>query len=387
MAGCNETHFDTRAVRIRVVSPDSVLVLPLEGIPVVLRNQTANNAQTVVTDREGQASFTITPGACSVGFSHKVTQDMKEYTLSGGLADLYVELGKEALSLEIPFTLGTVPRLVIEELYFGGCLKPDGKSVYTSDQYLSIANNSADTLYLDGLCIGQAAPFTTASPAGWMQYTDMSEIPLTMMCWQFPGGGTDYPLLPGQRQIVATNAVDHTSGPSGVAASLDLSHADWAFWNPLLTASKISAGVMPLNLVWHTSGTAYGLTVSGPTVLLFLPQSDMAAWAASGEHVRTEPGTTSKLLYLHIPAGWVIDLANFVSQASTTANSRLPFTMDPFPGAAGPTGTGNAWRRVSREEDGRIVWETGNGTLYDFRREIPSLKETSPAKPIKDDQP
>lgn len=375
MAGCTDNTFLTRTIRIQLIPEDSTVMVPLGGIPIVLTNQTISNVLTVVTDTEGCASFTIVPGSCSVSFSYKVTEGMLEYNLYGGYADLYVEPGEEEIDLEVPFALNISPQLVIEEVYFGGCLKPDGKSTYNTDQYLTIANNSARTIYLDSLCIGQAAPFTTSRPSSWMKYTDMKEIPLTMMCWQFPGTGTDYPLLPGERQIVATNAINHTAGPAGIPASLDLSHVEWAFWNASLKESKITAGVKPLNLIWHTSGTAFALTVSGPTILLFKPQSDMATWLTDASHVRTEPESTSRLQYLHIPAEWVVDAVNFVSLPTLIVNSRLPLRMDPSPGIAGPTGTGNAWRRYRDEKDGQIIWKTGSGTFYNFYEQQPSLKE------------
>lgn len=374
-AGCDEQVTNHRTLQIQLIQEDSTLVLPLDSVPVKLKNQTIGNTYTVKTDAEGRASLTVAPGSCTLSFAHKVTKGMTEYNINGGIADLYIEPGEQDIDLELPIYFNANPQLVIEELYFGGCLKPDGKQTYTTDQYLSIANNSEETLYLDGLCIGQAAPFTTSRPSSWMLHTDMTEIPLTMMCWQFPGGGTDYPLEPGQRQVVATNAIDHTAGEYGIPASLDLSHVEWAFWHASLTQSKITAGVRPLNMIWHGSGTAYSLTVSGPTVILFAPQSDMAAWIADASHIRKEPESTTKLTYLHIPAEWVIDMANYVSSPTLVVNSRLPLRMDPSPGVAGPTGTGMAWRRIQQKVNWQIVWKSGAGTEYCFISEPPSLKQ------------
>ncbi|WP_288205732.1 DUF4876 domain-containing protein [uncultured Parabacteroides sp.] len=376
-AGCSEVPFDSRVIHIRLVITDNTPEFPLNNIPIVIKNQTIGNSYTQATDIDGKADIKISPGICSVSFSHRLTKGMTTYNLSGGLASLTVEPGNQDLYLELPVSQTTAPQLVIEELYFSGCMRIDNKTHYTSDQYLAIANNSDQTVYLDGLCIAQAAPYTTAKPSNWMQLTDMKEIPLAMMCWQFPGNGTDNPLESGQRQIIATNAVDHTSGPAGVAASLNLSHVEWAFWNAALTSSQITAGVRPLNLVWHGSAKVYALTVSGPTILLFLPQSDMTAWVADNSHIGTEPETTSKLQYLYIPAEWVIDVANFVTSAVQTANSRIPLTMDPSPGLAGPTGSGFAWRREHRKEGNRTVWETGRGTSRDFSRQQPSMKDNS----------
>lgn len=375
LPGCTDQPFNTRTLHLRLVPEDNTVELPFGNIAVTLKNQTLSNSYTLATDAEGCVSFTIPPGSCTISLSHSLTIGLTTYTFSGGYADLYIEPGDEDMSLEIRVVLHAIPLLVIEELYFGGCRKPDGKSTYNTDQYLSIANNSQQTLYLDGLCIGQAAPFTTTKPSSWMQYTDMTEIPLTMMCWQFPGSGTDHPLLPGQRQIVATNAIDHTAGPSGIPASVDLSQVEWGFWNASLRDSKITAGVKPLDLIWHTSGTAYALTVGGPTLLLFMPQSDMAAWVSDAGHIRREPESTSKLQYLHIPADWVIDVANYVSSASLVVNSRLPFSMDPNPGIAGPSGSGNVWKRYYTKKDGQIIWKYGSGTLYNFWETTPSLKD------------
>lgn len=372
--GCNEQVVERRTLQIQLTREDSTLVLPLGDIPVEIKNQTVGNTYTVKTDAEGRASLTVAPGSCSLSFAHKVINNRTEYVINGGIADLYVEPGQQDIDLEVPINLLITPCLVIEELYFGGCLKPDGKQNYMTDQYLSIANNSEETLYLDGLCIGQVAPFTTLRPSSWMLHTDMTEIPLTMMCWQFPGSGTDYPLEPGQRQVVATNAIDHTAGEYGIPASLDLSHVEWAFWHASLTQSKITAGVRPLSMIWHGSGTAYSLTVSGPTVVLFSPQSDMAAWIADGSHIRKEPESTAKPTYLHIPAGWVVDMANYVSSPTLVVNSRLPLRMDPSPGIAGPTGRGIAWRRLRQKVNGRMEWKSGWGTFSCFDSETPSLK-------------
>ena len=54
-----------------------------------------------------------------------------------------------------------------------------------------------------------------------------------MMAWQFPGTGTDYPLQPGEETIIAINAINHMDIAS---QSVDLSKADFAFWDPLLTS-------------------------------------------------------------------------------------------------------------------------------------------------------
>lgn len=373
-AGCNDQPFNTGTIRIRLEMPEQQPGMTVDSIPVSITNQTTGVSYTSLTDRLGEASFELAAGVCRVYIHTTVTRGNMDYILSGGRTNLYFEGGGEALSLTLPLEVTAKGRLIIEELYFGGCLRPDGKTTYVADQYITVANNSDDIYYLDGLCIGQAGPTTTSRPSGWMLHTDMKEIPLFLMCWQFPGEGTDYPLLPGERQVIATQAIDHTAGIGGVPASLDLSRVEWAFWDSKLTGSKITAGVKPLRLVWRSSGSSYALTTNGPTLLLFRPESDIEAWASEPSHLRTEPNQPGKQLFLHIPASWVLDAPNFVSSESTVVNSRLPLAMDANPGIAGASGMGLAKHRKKLTTPDGSGWCDTNNTLADFEAATPSLK-------------
>lgn len=373
--GCNDHPFNTGTIHIRLEMPEDMTNMPLDSIPVVLTNQSTGTTYTAWTDSQGETTFEVAAGSCRIAVDATLnTQNNMDYLVRAGLSDLYFEADGEVLPITLPIEIIRKGRLVIKELYFSGCLRPDGKTTYTQDQYITIGNNSHDLYYLDGLCIGQAGPPTTSLPSGWMLNTDMKEIPLFMMCWQFPGSGTDYPLLPGEHIAIATQAIDHTTGSAAVPASLDLSRVEWAFWDSKLTGSKITAGVKPLRLVWRGSGTSYALTVSGPTVILFRPESDIVAWASDPSHLRPEPGKSAKLLYLHIPTAWVLDAPNFVSSEGTVVNSRLPITMDALPGIAGPTGSGLSKLRKKMMVPGNIGWWDTNTTLYDFMDIEPALK-------------
>lgn len=373
-AGCSDKHFNTGIIHIRLEMPDDLTDFSPDSIPVMLINQSTGTTYTTLTDSLGEATLEVATGSCRISVNTTLSKGNMDYILSAGLADLYFDGSGKILPLTLPVEIIPKGRLIFNELYFSGCLRPDGKTTYTQDQYISVANNSHDVYYLDGLCIGQVGPSTTSLPSGWMLNTDMKEIPLFMMCWQFPGNGTDYPLLPGEYQTIATQAIDHTAGEAGVPESLDLSKVDWAFWDSKLTGSKITAGVKPMRLVWRGSGSAYALTVSGPTMVLFRPEADMVAWASDVAHLRPEPGKSAKLLFLHIPAAWVLDAPNFVSSEGTVVNSRLPIVMDASPGIAGPTGSGLAKFRKKMMMPGNKGWWDTNDTSTDFGEAKPSLK-------------
>ncbi len=374
LVGCDDEHFKPGIMHVQLERPAGYADLSLADIPVVLYCQSQGTTYTVLTNAQGQATFELTAGIYVLSVHRENQIDNTDYILSGSVPGILFAADGESLSQTVPLEVSTRGRLLISEFYFSGCLRADGKSQYYRDQYITLANNADEVIYLDGLCIGSVAPSTTINPSSWMLLTEMKELPLFLMCWEFPGTGTDYPLQPGEQQTVAINAINHTATEGGVPASLDLSKVAWGFWNPVLTESHISTGVKPLNMVWRSSGTSYIFTVTGPTAVVFRPQSDLRAWVADPDHLRKEPGKDISLAYLHIPADWVLDVVNTVSSIATIANTRVPAVMDASPGIAPATGSGIAMRRKYEPEGERLRWKDSNSTAEDFEKVQPSFK-------------
>jgi hypothetical protein len=111
---------------------------------------------------------------------------------------------------------------MINEIYYCG---GDYSKFYFYDQFVELYNSSQDTLYLDG-CI-----LTRNFPSDREDIEDIDYV-RAIYAFQFPGtpaGGTEYPIYPGQLVVVAADAIDH----SAYANAVDLSGADWEFFNPL----------------------------------------------------------------------------------------------------------------------------------------------------------
>ena len=134
-----------------------------------------------------------------------------------------------------------------------------------------------------------------------------------MMAWQFPGTGTDYPLQPGEETIIAINAINHMDIAS---QSVDLSKADFAFWDPLLTAASVPApGVEPLNMIWRNNGTAFTISLTGPAMIIFkIPTSaaiSAQAYAEDSKNLQLDPvKPNASQKYLMIHKDWVIMVLN-----------------------------------------------------------------------------
>jgi len=117
----------------------------------------------------------------------------------------------------------TVRELLINEVFFCGS---DYSKFYFYDQFVELYNSSEDTLYLDGCIITRN--YSTALP-------DLEDIDYVraIYAFQFPGTpvtGREYPIYPGQHVVVASDAIDHSALS---ANGVDLSGADWEFYNPL----------------------------------------------------------------------------------------------------------------------------------------------------------
>lgn len=106
--------------------------------------------------------------------------------------------------------------LVINEIYYSGA--PNSNN-YFSDQYIELYNASSTTQYLDGL-------FLCRISGDKNQGNRLVAIEF----YQFPGMGNDFPVAPQQFVVIAQDAIDHVTERK-VKTSIDLSHADWEFYN------------------------------------------------------------------------------------------------------------------------------------------------------------
>ncbi len=106
--------------------------------------------------------------------------------------------------------------LVINEIYYTGA--PNSNN-YFSDQYIELYNASSKTQYLDGL-------FLCRISGDKNQGNQL----VALEYYQFPGTGNDFPVEPQQFVVIAQDAIDHVTERK-VKTSIDLSHADWEFYN------------------------------------------------------------------------------------------------------------------------------------------------------------
>lgn len=380
LLACSEKENTSCTVSIQLTAPKGY-TLPFGEVEVVLTNKDQGTVYSSRCSATGLASFDVEQGYYSASAHYKTTIDYRVLIFSGRLESLPLlpANGETAGILELPLSCAKSSALVIKEIYYGGCKGGKGEN-YIKDQYVTLYNNSEETIYLDSLCVGMVAPSSDAEST-WMKYTDMKRVPVMNMAWQFPGNGKDYPLLPGAETTIATNAVDHTGGDYNHPNSVNLSKADWGFWDVSIAARQdITPGVKEMTLVWkYTSLNMYNLSVVGPTFMIFdLPGTTAEAYIANPDNRELDPGNPSNTkTFLMIPAEWIIDCLECVSSKEEEDNKRVPAVLDS--GAAyipGDWYSGQSLiRKQTTTEDGRTVYQDTNNSTVDLEVSVPVLKK------------
>ena len=131
------------------------------------------------------------------------------------------------------FAVNTKQDFVLAELFVSGTQTPEGKQ-YTGDKYFRLVNNSAETLYADGLVLLESKFKNNKKFV--VRPDKMAEAFSVDAIYRVPGDGTRFPVAPGGSFIIADNALDHRGYN---ANSFDMSHAD-VEWYDVSTSATVT---------------------------------------------------------------------------------------------------------------------------------------------------
>lgn len=377
LTSCTEDKVGSCRVNIRLLPPENYAALSLEQFTVTLTNQSHGASYKSRCSADGFASFNVEYGYYTVS---AYCQTVSGLIFSGRIENISLLPGEADIPdrIELQLNRSETNALVIKEIYYAGCIGRLGEE-YQSDQYVTLYNNSNETIYLDSLCIAIVDPAgSVESP--WMKYTDMNRIPVNDLAWQFPGTGKDHPLAPGAETTVATNAVNHTGGEYQHSNSIDLSGVDWGFWDLSLKRQDIQAGVTPLKLIskLNPNTTMYSFPTMNPTLIVFKLQNISAEEYVNNpdnREIRPQSIPQSRQ-YLMIPKEWVIDCVECVSDVGQVTNKRVPNELNHTPAyiSEGTYSGKSLVRKKMVEAEGRVVYQDTNNASDDFEVTTPLLK-------------
>jgi hypothetical protein len=237
---------------------------PAEGIEVHFKDVTSGNTYVEKTDNAGTLQFhRVPPGTYDISAS--IYMSPEEVLAFSGilLPDSAMfnatvanrRITASASSVDMVLKTGRSGDLIFKQLYYCGSSIQKGASF--RDQFVEIYNNSADTLYADGICFAQLeGNVSNALPNprppylledgryNWQKSIGMpadidanGDYVYTKSIFQFPGTGKQYPVAPGKSIILAQNAQNHKApftNPNGTVVTpedpsltVDLSHAEF----------------------------------------------------------------------------------------------------------------------------------------------------------------
>lgn len=377
-SSCSEDEQSSCLVNIQLLPPEGYSNLPFQEMTVILTNQSQGSTYKSQCSSAGLANFHVESGYYTASVHFQTTSGL---IFSGRIESLALlpQQGEVSELVELQLSRSETNAIVIKEIYYGGCIGKMGEE-YQSDQYVTLYNNSGETVYLDGLCMAVVDPANSIE-SPWMKYTDMLRIPINDLTWQFPGAGRDYPLVPGAETTIATNAVNHTGGEYGHPNSVDLSGVDWGFWDVSLSRQDIQPGVTPMKLIakLNPNTSMYSLPVWEPTFMIFSLQGVSAEDYVSdlnNREPRPQASNQSKL-YLTIPQAWVIDCIECVRSAAQITLKRVPDILNHTP-VYNPEGAycgKSLVRKKSVGTNGQAIYQDTNNASEDFEVSVPLLKK------------
>ncbi len=360
------------ALTVQVSPPQGFPAAAASGVRVSLRNADRNTTDTATTDAQGKAVFAgILPGRYEIAAARSLTAEVAQM-LTGRAQALQLSAVSTTATYNAPQTVNLtlqvagVGGLVIKEVYYTGSRTPSGGN-YFSDQFVEIYNNSADTIFTDGLCIADVYGVSGLINPGQRptEFKDDQNNVYVSSVWRIPGTGRQHPLAPGRSIIIAQDGANHrgdsTLNPN---SPVDLSTADWETFNQRDDNRDIDFPNVPnLERLYFTGGFDWLLAVFGPGVIIFRTDNFAAL-------ERTPiPGAAATIQpRIKIPRALVIDAVEALRDASSGDFKRIPNLLDAgFTFATGTYTSESVRRKVQSVVNGRAVLQDANNSGQDFQ--------------------
>jgi hypothetical protein len=356
-SSCNEdeevdTGYKTYPVTVQLVYPEGHSAK--DSVTVSLRNTlTGGGSYEALTNAEGLATLEVIAGTYEAAASEQREDEYYRYNLNALKSDISITetwTGEEAVRLE--YTVSATPqlsegdpspngRIIIKELYNGGCQKDDGSGAFNNGAYLILHNNSTGIANLKHLTVATTLPSNAHATNNFLQngvlsYAAEGWIPAGFGVFYF---SSDVELAPGEDLVVAINsAIDNTTTYSQAINFANPKY--WAIYDPESGYSNATYYPAPAveipeshylkaKRLANVTANAYVLSVNSPALFLFVPQDLTPVEMADDVSRLTTHGTSASQAVLKVPTDWVVDgIEVFMNANLATSNKRLTPDVD-----------------------------------------------------------
>lgn len=368
-------------ITVQAVWPDGEA--PRAGARVSIEDVTGGTTYSLETDAAGQAQTRLPNGIFRI-----TLRDTRGTDIFNATRDRVV-ISNQDVSLSLELKRSKAGALVIKELYCGGCSKAPKEGNYQSDQYLLLHNNSAETTWLDGLCLGTLSPYNSIGSNPWISDGALPDfLPVIQAVLMIPGSGKNFPLAPGEDAVVCLRgAIDHTQ-EYPLSVNLNLPEA-FVCYDPVLfpnttyhpaPGNLVSRDRYLVIVVKTGQANAYTLSLNSPAFILFrAPEgTDIQTYANDNANQPQIPGSNERVVA--IPPEWVIDGLEVFFGGSSNNQKRMPETVDAGAATLSETFKGHTLMRkvdenATAEQGYEVLQDTNNSTEDFYERETQSLHE------------
>jgi len=198
--------------------------VPLKNAKVILSSEYGVSVRT--TDENGKFFISGLPSSTyniSVRMPHPLDANI---LLVGSMKDREVLTGNIMTDTIIAKPISS-SGISINEIYASG---PVNSIFYFYDQFIELYNSSDSIKYVDGMMVMRVTGNSLLGIKAGEDYENDNDIDGVGYAFKFPGkpGEKNYPLYPKSFLVLAQDAVNHKNS---VSTSIDLSNADWEFYN------------------------------------------------------------------------------------------------------------------------------------------------------------
>ncbi|MBQ7269697.1 MAG: DUF4876 domain-containing protein [Bacteroidales bacterium] len=323
----------------------------------------------------------VVPGVYDIVASSQYSRNGIIYNCLGTLKNVTFKPFVES-RLNVQMNVTKSSPLIFKEVHYNAnkYINPvTGKSAsYLKDTFFEVYNNGEQTVYLDGVCIGDPLginSFNFAHQADKLKHPVSEYIWIGTYVWQIPGNGSEYPLAPGESAVIAASAGDHGLVGEGL---IDLSQAEFeCICQKYIDKGQVdeAAPNMKLACTIKETGLAnqFG-NFTGTAWVLFYPSEGLRK---DGEYLESDKANNYGQ---EILISDVFDAIDCVKNATT--DKKLPDVLDAGKIFCATTGNNQSIVRkvASTLEDGRKVYQDTNNTTEDFEVVTPPAIRRDGAK-------
>lgn len=365
ISGCVPEKFDNVLeiwdMEVNLVNADTTI--NLSQTDVSLTNSVNGFKATLSTNAHGIVTFKNIIAGNYIISALKITEENNRSTIIGGTkTDITISPLQQEFSL--PVKQYSLTDIVIKEVFYASSYTPKGIG-YLSDQFIELYNNSTKTIFTDSLCIGLvygAAGQMASSPSIFS--SDTSKIYLQSI-WMIPGTIGKLPLHSGESLLIAQDAINHKTDPSGNPNSINLSDADWeTFWENTDDQKDVDYVETPNlhhYLDFSNSFHDWIFLTHGVSIVIFrIKDKNKIGRAALPNDIKLRKLIT-------IPSDWVIDGFESLDSPGKLSYKKLPYSIDmSYFYCSGIFNMESCRRKSILDKNGRRILIDTNSSFSDF---------------------